>query len=194
MFAWVHRHNARRMHSIIGHRHLAPVPRHRPGPRPQRGAVRRADVATVIIANDDAARAKAIIERYAWRMTIEQLLAEAIRAFHLDALAGAVALSIDFDVVVTVLADAVFAALARRIPGYHDATPDTLPRRFVETAGTIHPGDDTVTRPTRTNAPTLPACVPPTYPTSRCPGGGTDTALPNRPNRGRIRCVRIGAK
>ncbi len=103
------------------------------------------DAPTVIITNGAALTAKTVIERYARRMTIEQRLAEAIRAFHLDALSSTVALNIDLDVMLTVLADAVFAALARRIPGYHDATPDTIQRRFVETAGTIHPHGDTIT-------------------------------------------------
>lgn len=96
------------------------------------------DEPTIIITNDTATEAKKIIERYARRMTIEQRLAEAIRAFHLDALSSAVALNNDLDVVLTVLADAVCAALARRLPGYHDATPDTLQRRFLDTEGTIH--------------------------------------------------------
>ena len=67
-----------------------------------------------------------------------QRLAEAIRSFHLDALAGAVALNIDLDVVLTVLAHTVCAALRRRIPGYASATPDTLQRRFLSTSGQIH--------------------------------------------------------
>jgi transposase len=96
------------------------------------------DTPTVIITNADHAKAKHLIERYARRMTIEQRLAEAIRAFHLDALASAVALNVDLDVVLTVLADAICAALARRLPGYHDATPDLLQRRFLDTEGTIH--------------------------------------------------------
>lgn len=103
------------------------------------------DAPTVIITNDTASTAKTVIERYARRMTIEQRLAEAIRAFHLDALSSTVALNVDLDVVLTVLADAAFAALARRIPGYRDATPDTIQRRFVETAGSIHPDGDHVT-------------------------------------------------
>ncbi len=103
------------------------------------------DAPTVIITNDTATKAKTLIERYARRMTIEQRLAEAIRAFHLDALSSTVALNIDLDVVLTVLADAAFAALARRIPGYHDATPDTIQRRFIETAGSLHPHGDHIT-------------------------------------------------
>jgi transposase len=105
------------------------------------------DTPTVIITNSDTPKPKSIIERYARRMGIEQRLAEAIRAFHLDALSSAVALNVDLDVVLTVLADAVCAALARRLPGYADATPDLLQRRFLDTEGTIHNnGQDIVVR------------------------------------------------
>jgi hypothetical protein len=44
-----------------------------------------------------------------------------------------------------VLAGAVCAALARRLPGYTNATPDTLQRRFLQTSGTILTREDTVT-------------------------------------------------
>jgi transposase len=123
------------------------------------------DAPTVIITNGHGLTAKAIIERYARRMGIEQRLAEAIRAFHLDALSSTVALNVDLDVVLTVLADACFAALARRIPGYHDATPDTIQRRFIETAGSIHHDEEhiTVRLDERAYAPLLRAAdLPPT--------------------------------
>ena len=77
-------------------------------------------------------------------MTIEQRLAEAIRAFHLDALAGAVPLNVDLDVVLSVLAGAVCASLRRRLgAGYTTATPDTLQRRFLSTSGIIINHHDT---------------------------------------------------
>ena len=123
------------------------------------------DTPTVIITNGHHAKARHVIERYARRMTIEQRLAEAIRAFHLDALASAVALNVDLDVVLTVLADAVCAALARRLPGYADATPDLLQRRFLDTEGTIHNhGDHVVVRLNhRAYSPVLRAAdLPPT--------------------------------
>ena len=104
------------------------------------------DTPTVIITNDRHSTAKQIIERYARRMTIEQRLAEAIRSFHLDALASAVPLNVDFDVVLSVLAGAVCASLRRRLgTGYTTATPDTLQRRFLSTGGTIHNHHDTIT-------------------------------------------------
>ncbi len=110
-------------------------------PRPIRQLVVRGlghDAPTVIITNDFASSAKQLIERYARRMTIEQRLAEAIRSFHLDALASAVPLNVDLDVVLSVLAGAVCASLRRRLgAGYAAATPDTLQRRFLHTGGHI---------------------------------------------------------
>jgi hypothetical protein len=104
------------------------------------------EAATVIITNDQRSHAKQIIERYARRMTIEQRLAEAIRSFHLDALASAVPLNVDLDVVLSVLAGAVCASLRRRLgTGYTTANPDTLQRRFLSTGGTITNHHDTIT-------------------------------------------------
>lgn len=104
------------------------------------------DAPTVIITNDHHTTARHIIERYARRMTIEQRLAEAIRSFHLDALASAVPLNVDLDVVLSVLAGAVCASLRRRLgAGYTAATPDTLQRRYLSTGGTIHNHGDTIT-------------------------------------------------
>ena len=95
------------------------------------------DAPTILVTNDFDLTVKRLLERYAKRMTIEQRLAEATRSFHLDALSSAVPLNVDLDVVLSVLAGAVCAALRRRLPGYQTATPDTLQRRFLQTAGTI---------------------------------------------------------
>jgi transposase-like protein len=100
---------------------------------------------TVLITNHTTATPKFLIERYARRMTIEQRLAEAIRAFHLDSLASSVPLNVDLDVVLSVLASTICAALRQRLPGYHTATPDTLQRRFLQTGGVILKDDDTIT-------------------------------------------------
>ena len=113
---------------------------------------------TVIITNDRASTVRQVIERYARRMTIEQRLAEAIRSFHLDALASAVQLNVDLDVVLSVLAGAVCASFRRRLgAGYANATPDTLQRRFLHTGGVIdHRGDVvTVRLDRRTYSPVL---------------------------------------
>ena len=90
-------------------------------------------------------------------MNIEQRLAEAIQSFGLDALAGAVPLNVDLDVVLSVLAHTVCAALRRRLPGYGSAAPDTLQRRFLNTGGIItsHGDQITVQLNRRTYSPVL---------------------------------------
>src|SRR6266511_789068 len=103
------------------------------------------DTPTVIITNHHQASLKALIGHYARRMTIEQRLAEIIRAFHADALSSTVNLNVDLDVMLAVLAQALLAALRARLPGYHAATPDTLQRRFLEIPGQIITTGDTVT-------------------------------------------------
>jgi transposase len=103
------------------------------------------DAPTVIITNDHTSTTKQLIEHYARRMTIEQRLAEIIRAFHADALSGAVNLNIDLDIMLCILAQATLAALRQRLPGYATVTPDTLQRRFLETPGQITTNEQTIT-------------------------------------------------
>ena len=152
------------------------------------------DTATVIISNDRHVTTKKIIERYARRMTIEQRLAESIRSFHLEALASAVPLNVDLDVVLSVLAGAVCASLRRRLGiGYTAATARHPQRGFLSTGGTIHTTNDRITVRS-TGAADHPCSAPPTSP--RPPSHGRATALSTSttpdPILGSIRCVRIG--
>jgi transposase len=105
------------------------------------------DKPTIIVTNDRGMSAKAVIERYAHRMGMEQRLAEAIRSFHLDALSSAVALNVDLDVALSVVAGAACASFRRRLAGYATATPDTLQHRFLNTPGeVINRGGEIVVR------------------------------------------------
>jgi hypothetical protein len=103
------------------------------------------DQPTLLITNQAQLPARQVIQSYARRMNIEQRLAEAIQSFGLDALAGAVPLNVDLDVVLSVLAHTVCAALRRRLPGYASAAPDTLQRRFLNTGGIITSHGDQIT-------------------------------------------------
>ena len=137
---------------------------------------------TVIITNDHTTPTKKLIERYARRMTIEQRLAEIIRAFHADALSSTVNLNVDLDITLVVLAQALTAALAKRLPGYATTTPDTLQRRFLDTPGTIINNDDT-SPSASTAAPTHPSCAKPTSPPKPpSPGGATAHSATNTPD------------
>ena len=113
---------------------------------------------TVIITNDDQIKTRELVAQYARRMTIEQRLAEIIQAFCADALSSTVNLNVDLDVVLCVLAQALLASFRNRLgPGYATATPDTLQRRFLDTAGTItsHGDTTTVTLSRRAYSPVL---------------------------------------
>jgi transposase-like protein len=104
------------------------------------------DAPTVIITNEHHATIRNLISQYARRMTIEQRLAEIIRSFCADALSSTVNLNVDLDIMLCVLAQALLAAFRTRLgAGYATATPDTLQRRFLDSAGTITLTGDQVT-------------------------------------------------
>jgi hypothetical protein len=100
---------------------------------------------TVIITNDYDTTTRNLIRQYARRMTIEQRLAEIIRAFCADALSSTVNLNVDLDIMLAVLAQALLAALRARLPGYAAVTPDVIQRRFLETPGQIITTGDGIT-------------------------------------------------
>ena len=103
------------------------------------------DAPTVIITNDRDTTTRNLIRQYARRMTIEQRLAEIIRAFCADALSSTVNLNVDLDIMLAVLAQALLAALRARLPGYATVTPDVIQRRFLETPGQIITDATTIT-------------------------------------------------
>src|SRR6478752_2305749 len=124
---------------------------------------------TVIITNERDITTRELIHRYARRMTIEQRLAEIIRAFCADALSSTVNLNVDLDIMLTVLAQALLAALRTRLPGYATITPDVIQRRFLETPGTIITTENTITVRLERRAYT---------PVLRAAGLPTDTRIP----------------
>ena len=114
---------------------------------------------TVILTNDFHSTPKALITRYARRMLIENGLADAVDFFHLDSLSSAVALKVDFDVLLTVMASALYRLLARRLKGYERATAAQLFRRFLHAPAQVEVGPERVlvTLPKRAHNPILVA-------------------------------------
>jgi hypothetical protein len=132
------------------------------------------DAPTVIITNDTAMKTRALITQYARRMTIEQRLAEIIRAFCADALSSTVNLNVDLDVMPAVLARALTAALRARLPGYATVTPDTIQRRFLETPARSSPPP--TRSPSASNAaPSHPSSAKQTSPPPPVPWWGGRT-------------------
>src|ERR1019366_1442176 len=103
------------------------------------------DQPTLLITNDTATKTKDLFARYAERMMVENELDAYIGGFHLDALTSGVSLNVDLDATLTVVAGNLYRLLARKLPRYHQATPETLWRDFLDATGTLHIDETGVT-------------------------------------------------
>lgn len=115
------------------------------------------DEPTILITNDLKSSAKKLITRYARRMLIENGLADSVDFFHLDALSSAVALNVDFDVLLTVIGQGIYRMFARQLRGYHRAQARQVFRRFLDTTARviISPDEVLVRLPRRAHNPLL---------------------------------------
>ena len=112
---------------------------------------------TILLTNDLKATLKTLVTRYARRMLIENGIADCVDFFHLDALSSAVALNVDFDVLLTVIASAIYRVLARTLRGYELAHARQVFRRFLDTTArvTISRHEVVVNLPRRAHNPIL---------------------------------------
>lgn len=112
---------------------------------------------TVLITNDKTSSPSAIITRYARRMLIENGLADCVDFFHLDALSSAVALNVDFDVLMTLIGSAVYRQFAQKLRGYEHAHARQIFRHFLDTTAriTTSPAEVRVELPRRAHNPLL---------------------------------------
>jgi transposase len=119
----------------------------RPFARPLRQIAARGlghDEPTLFLTNDPAIKPVDLIERYAHRMLIENSLAENIDFFHLDALSSAIAIQVDLDVMLTLIANALYRNLARNLVGFERAQPKQIFRRFLNAPARVTVDDDEV--------------------------------------------------
>ncbi len=116
------------------------------------------DEPTILLTNDVTSSLKVVITRYARRMLIENGLADGVDVFHLDSVSSAVALNVDFDVLLTVIASGIYRKLASTLRGYQRARARQIFRRFLDTTARIAiplSGDITVRLPRRAHNPIL---------------------------------------
>jgi len=100
---------------------------------------------TLLITADTTTAAKHLFARYAERMLVENELSAYIKGFHLDALSSGLALNVDLDTTLTVIAGNLYRLLARSLKRYEHMTPERIYDHFVDTTGTLHITDDHVT-------------------------------------------------
>jgi transposase len=79
-----------------------------------------------------------LIERYAQRMIIENRIADGIDFFHMDALSSVVAMKVNCDLQLTLMASSLYRLLGMQIgQGYQTATSRHLFRDFVEATAQV---------------------------------------------------------
>ena len=81
---------------------------------------------TILITNDKKTACPELITRYAQRMLIENSIAQSVDFFHTRALSSSVAMRIDFDVLLTLVAQATYQLLAYKLRGYEHSGADVL--------------------------------------------------------------------
>jgi hypothetical protein len=88
---------------------------------------------TLLLTNQLQRTPATLIERYAQRMVIENRIAEAINFFHMDALSSAVAMKVNCDLQLTLMASSLYRLLGLQVGnGYEIAKADHLFRDFVD--------------------------------------------------------------
>jgi hypothetical protein len=102
------------------------------------------DEPTIVLTNDTHSTPASIIQRYALRMLIENSLEDQVHFFHVDALSSAVAMKVDFDLILTVIATGLYRLLGTRLHGFEHAKARQIFRRFLDTHAKVDVSPDGV--------------------------------------------------
>jgi len=93
---------------------------------------------TLLLTNQLRRSAAKLIERYAQRMLIENNIEDGVNFFHMDALSSAVALKVNCDLQLTLMASSLYRHLGQRIGnGYQTVKSRHLFRDFIDAAATL---------------------------------------------------------
>ena len=93
---------------------------------------------TLLLTNQLTRSARDLIRRYAQRMVIENSIADGIDFFHMDALSSAVAMKMDCDLQLTLMASSLYRLLGHRIGnGYATAKSRHLFRDLVDATAQV---------------------------------------------------------
>ena len=100
---------------------------------------------TLLLTNQMRRSASSLIEFYARRMLIENSIADSVEFFHIDALSSAVALKINCDLQLTLMASSLYRLLGAKIgKEYTNADSSHLFRDFIEANAMVTITDNTV--------------------------------------------------
>ena len=93
---------------------------------------------TFLLTNQLTRSAPKLVKRYAQRMIIENNIEDAIDFFHMDALSSAVAMKVNFDLQLTLMASSLYRLLSSKIGnGYQKAKSRHIFRDFVDATAKV---------------------------------------------------------
>ncbi len=93
---------------------------------------------TLLLTNQLTRSARELIRRYAQRMVIENNIADGVDFFHMDALSSAVAMKVDCDLQLTLMASSLYRLLGQRLGnGYETAKSRHLFRDLVDATAQV---------------------------------------------------------
>ena len=93
---------------------------------------------TLLLTNQLQRSAPKLVGRYAQRMLIENNIEDGVNFFHMDALSSAVALKVNCDLQLTLMASSLYRRLAQQIGnGYETAKSRQLFRTFINAKATV---------------------------------------------------------
>lgn len=93
---------------------------------------------TFLVTNQMRTSAPSLIQRYAYRMLIENAIAEGIDFFHMDSLSSAVPMKVNADLQLTLMASSLYRLLGTQIgEGYAEAKARHIFRDFVDATARV---------------------------------------------------------
>jgi hypothetical protein len=94
---------------------------------------------TFLITNQLSRSASKLIQRYAQRMIIENNISDGIDFFHMDALSSAVAMKVNLDLQLTLMASSLYRLLGSKLGnGYQKARSRHIFRNFIDATATLY--------------------------------------------------------
>ncbi|MHA1372332.1 MAG: hypothetical protein ACTSRA_21745 [Promethearchaeota archaeon] len=93
---------------------------------------------TFLLTNQMNRSARKLIQRYAQRMVIENNIADGIDFFHMDALSSTVAMKVNLDLQLTLMASSLYRLLGAKLGNrYQNAKSRHLFRDFIDATATL---------------------------------------------------------
>ena len=92
---------------------------------------------TFIITNDFEISTELAVGNYARRWRVENVIAEAVKFFHLNAMSSPILVKVSFDVALTMVADTLYTMLATKLRGFEECDAPTGALPFSWWPGTL---------------------------------------------------------